>query len=73
MECTIRWTGAGMSLVAETGSNHVLVMDGAGTEACASRVCGSSEQFARVAGDVTLDYAMRYLNQRSQSSARPKR
>jgi putative redox protein len=29
MECTIRWTGAGMSLVAETGSNHVLVMDGA--------------------------------------------
>jgi putative redox protein len=29
MECTVRWTGAGMSLVAETGSNHVLVMDGA--------------------------------------------
>ncbi|HEX5093281.1 MAG TPA: OsmC family protein [Burkholderiales bacterium] len=29
MECTIRWTGAGMSLIAETGSNHVLVMDGA--------------------------------------------
>ena len=29
MECTIRWTGAGMTLVAETGSNHVLVMDGA--------------------------------------------
>ena len=29
MECTVRWTGTGMSLVAETGSNHVLVMDGA--------------------------------------------
>ena len=29
MECTVRWTGAGMSLLAETGSNHVLVMDGA--------------------------------------------
>jgi putative redox protein len=29
MECTIRWTGSGMSLLAETGSNHVLVMDGA--------------------------------------------
>jgi len=29
MECTVRWTGAGMSLLAETGSNHALVMDGA--------------------------------------------
>lgn len=29
MECTVRWTGEGMSLLAETGSNHVLVMDGA--------------------------------------------
>jgi len=29
MECTIRWTGAGMSFIAETGSNHVLAMDGA--------------------------------------------
>jgi conjugal transfer pilus assembly protein TrbC len=51
----------------------VLTMDGTGAEACASRVCGSSQRFAKVAGDVTLDYAMRYLNQRSQSSARPKR
>jgi putative redox protein len=29
MECTVRWSGAGMTFVAETGSNHVLVMDGA--------------------------------------------
>lgn len=33
----------------------VLVMDGARAEACASRVCGSSQQFVKVAGDVTLD------------------
>jgi putative redox protein len=29
MECTIRWSGSGMSFIAETGSNHVLAMDGA--------------------------------------------
>jgi len=29
MECTVRWTGSGMSFLAETGSNHVLAMDGA--------------------------------------------
>jgi len=29
MECTIRWSGVGMSFIAETGSNHVLAMDGA--------------------------------------------
>ncbi len=31
MECTIRWSGqdAGMSFVAETGSGHAVVMDGA--------------------------------------------
>ncbi|MDP3637929.1 MAG: OsmC family protein [Azonexus sp.] len=31
MECTVRWTGneAGMSFVAETGSGHTVVMDGA--------------------------------------------
>lgn len=29
MECTVRWTGDGMSFVAETGSNHLLTMDGA--------------------------------------------
>lgn len=29
MECTVRWSGAGMSFLAETGSNHLLTMDGA--------------------------------------------
>lgn len=30
MECTVRWTGAsGMSFLAETGSGHAVVMDGA--------------------------------------------
>jgi len=29
MECTIRWSGDGMSFIAETGSNHILAMDGA--------------------------------------------
>ena len=28
MECTVRWTG-GMTFLAETASNHVVVMDGA--------------------------------------------
>jgi putative redox protein len=29
MECKVRWTGDGMSFVAETGSNHLVAMDGA--------------------------------------------
>ena len=29
MECTVRWTGEGMTFLAETGSNHVVAMDGA--------------------------------------------
>src|SRR5918992_2234686 len=29
MECSVRWTGEGMSFLAETGSNHVVAMDGA--------------------------------------------
>ncbi len=28
MECTVRWTG-GMTFLAETGSNHIVAMDGA--------------------------------------------
>ena len=30
MECKVRWTGDGMSFVAETGSNHLVAMDGGG-------------------------------------------
>ena len=29
MECTVRWTGDGMTFLAETGSGHVVAMDGA--------------------------------------------
>jgi len=29
MDCTIRWSGTGMSFIAETGSNHLIAMDGA--------------------------------------------
>ena len=29
MECTVRWSGDGMTFLGETGSNHVLAMDGA--------------------------------------------
>ena len=29
MECTVRWSGSGMSFLAETGSNHLVTMDGA--------------------------------------------
>ena len=29
MECTVRWSGEGMSFLAETGSNHLGAMDGA--------------------------------------------
>ena len=29
MECTVRWTGEGMTFLAEPGSNHVVAIDGA--------------------------------------------
>lgn len=29
MDCIVRWSGEGMSFLAETGSNHLLTMDGA--------------------------------------------
>ena len=29
MDCTVRWSGEGMSFLAETGSNHLVAMDGA--------------------------------------------
>ena len=51
----------------------VLVMDDTGTEACASRACDSSQEFGKVAGDVTLDYAMQFLSRSSQGSPPPKR
>lgn len=50
----------------------VLVMDDAGAEACPSRLCGASAQFVKVAGDVTLGYAMQYLSRSSQGPTRSK-
>jgi putative redox protein len=29
VECTVRWTGDGMSFIARTGSGHLVTMDGA--------------------------------------------
>ena len=29
MECKVRWSGDGMSFIAETGSNHLVMMGGA--------------------------------------------
>jgi putative redox protein len=29
MDCKVRWSGDGMTFLAETGSNHLLTMDGA--------------------------------------------
>jgi putative redox protein len=29
MDCTVRWSGNGMSFIAETGSGHLIAMDGA--------------------------------------------
>ena len=29
MDCTVRWMGEGMSFIAETGSKHLVAMDGA--------------------------------------------
>ena len=29
MDCSVRWTGDGMSFIAETGSGHLVAMDGA--------------------------------------------
>src|SRR6267143_1229247 len=29
MDCTVRWSGEGMTFIAETGSNHLVTMDGA--------------------------------------------
>ena len=53
--------------------SFVLAADGARGEVCATRACGSSQQFVKVSGDVTLDYAMQYLSRSSKGSARPRR
>lgn len=41
--------------------SFVLTANHAETEACAFRACESSQAFAKIVGDVTLDYAMQQL------------
>lgn len=48
----------------------VLVRDGARPVACASGICAPSESFLRTSGDVSLDYALEYM-QRSAPAFRP--
>ena len=49
-----------------------LAQDGFGTQTCANRVCGLPRQFVKATGDVTLEYAIQYLNRSSPSSALPR-
>lgn len=49
----------------------VLVKEDAGSVACALRVCGPSQSFSKVAGDVTLEYAMQYMGRRSPGTSTP--
>ncbi|PPE67095.1 type-F conjugative transfer system pilin assembly protein TrbC [Caldimonas caldifontis] len=51
----------------------VLVKEDAGNVACAFRACGPSQSFAKVAGDVTLEYAMQYMGRRSPGTSTPHR
>lgn len=53
--------------------SFVLAADGARGEVCATRTCGSSQQFVKVSGDVTLEYAMQHLNRGSSGSAPTRR
>ena len=51
----------------------VLVKEDAGSVVCAFRACGPSQSFAKVAGDVTLEYAMQYMSRRSPGTSTPHR
>lgn len=51
----------------------VLVKEDTRSVACAFRVCGPSQSFAKVAGDVTLEYAMQYMGRRSPGTSTPHR
>jgi conjugal transfer pilus assembly protein TrbC len=53
--------------------SFVLAADGARGVVCATRACGSSQQFVKLSGDVTLDYAMQHLNRGSSGSVPTRR
>lgn len=56
-------------LIVRTPS-FVLVRDGAATLPCATGMCIANEQFAMAAGDVSLDYALRFFERSTPSIAR---
>ena len=41
--------------------SFVLVRDGAATLPCGAGICVASDQYVRAAGDVSLDYALRFF------------
>ena len=51
----------------------VVTVDGATPANCAAGACSAPQQYAKVAGDVTLEYAMQHLNRDSRGPTRPKR
>lgn len=50
--------------------SFVLVRDGATTQPCATGMCIGKEQFALAAGDVSLDYALRFFERSTPAIAR---
>ena len=48
----------------------VLVRDGAATQPCAAGLCIASDQFVMAAGDVSLDYALRFFERSAPAMAR---
>lgn len=50
--------------------SFVLVRDGAATLPCATGMCIANEQFALAAGDVSLDYALRFFGRSTPAIAR---
>jgi conjugal transfer pilus assembly protein TrbC len=51
----------------------VVTVDGATPANCAAGACSAPQQYAKVAGDVTLEYAMQHLTRDSRGPTRPKR
>lgn len=50
--------------------SFVLVRDGAVTQPCAAGLCIASEQFVMAAGDVSLEYALRFFERSAPAMAR---
>ena len=50
--------------------SFVLVRDGAATQPCAAGLCIASNQFVMAAGDVSLDYALRFFERSAPAMAR---